>query len=305
MTEARTTHETDELDRIERSVDIDAPAERVWELIRQPGWWINSSSIISNQVVTPDDDDPRVSVVHDAQYGDFRIRTVTLDEPRYAAFRWLGDDASADGPSTLVEFRIEDRPGGVVLRVTESGFSSLSDDRETWLASREENVEGWGIELEAARAHFDPQVVQRSIRVELAAEQLWPWLTEGDRLARWYAFDGAEVDPRVGGAMALRWAEHGTFRAVVEEVDEPATFAFRLCHVPDADPAPGNSTRVTFSLTREETPSGEVCLLTVRETGFTDLDPALGRTAAMMRDETQGWDAGLAALTTQLSEAVR
>lgn len=145
MTE--TTHTVDELDRIERSIEIDAAAEKVWGLISQPGWWINSGTIHEDPVIERVSDD--VVMVHDPKHGDFRVRTVTLTEPTYAAFRWLGDD----GEGTLVEFRVEDRPGGVVLHVIESGFSSLSDDRETWLAARAGNDEGWTTELAAARTY--------------------------------------------------------------------------------------------------------------------------------------------------------
>ena len=32
---------TDTKDRIERKIEIDAPAEWVWLLVSQPGWWID------------------------------------------------------------------------------------------------------------------------------------------------------------------------------------------------------------------------------------------------------------------------
>ena len=137
-----------------------------------------------------------------AVYGDFRIRTELLDPPRYAAFRWLPqetDDVPSDA-TTLVEFRIEDRAGGVRLSVVESGFSTLSDDRSVWLDAREENVEGWQTELGAARDHLDPVAVTRSVNLPLPPEQVWPLLIDGDLLARWYAFGGAAVDATPGGA---------------------------------------------------------------------------------------------------------
>ena len=42
----RTTPPTDldPLDRIDRSIEIDAPAERVWDLVTRPGWWINEGA---------------------------------------------------------------------------------------------------------------------------------------------------------------------------------------------------------------------------------------------------------------------
>ncbi|MGA8987466.1 ATPase [Aeromicrobium sp.] len=149
------TTAVDELDRIDRSIDIDATADRVWSLISQPGWWINDGTINPDQVVerdTGDDSgDDTVVVVRHEKHGEFRVRTIELDQPRYAAFRWLAND---DHDGTLVEFWVEDRPGGVVLRVVESGFSGLSDDRPTWLTAREGNVEGWATELAAARTHL-------------------------------------------------------------------------------------------------------------------------------------------------------
>ncbi len=45
-------HVTD-LDRIDRSININATAESVWDLISQPGWWINPGTIVNNQIVDP------------------------------------------------------------------------------------------------------------------------------------------------------------------------------------------------------------------------------------------------------------
>ena len=40
-----TDAELAELDRIARRIDIDAPAERVWELVVRPGWYINDGEV--------------------------------------------------------------------------------------------------------------------------------------------------------------------------------------------------------------------------------------------------------------------
>ena len=47
----------DPLDRIDRTIDIDASAERVWDLVTRPGWWINEGTV-------DDDPDVRVDGVH-------------------------------------------------------------------------------------------------------------------------------------------------------------------------------------------------------------------------------------------------
>jgi len=149
----------DELDRIDRQIDIDASAERVWSLITRPGWWINTGQINPDQEVDRQDG---LDVVHHPDYGDFRIRTVDVDPPRYVSFRWLSDPTEENKePSTLVEFWIDERPGGVTLRVSESGFSTLSPDRDKWLVRREENVEGWEKELAVAREYVESGVGAR------------------------------------------------------------------------------------------------------------------------------------------------
>ena len=135
----------DPLDRIDRSIDIDAPAERVWELVSRPGWWINEGAVDPEPdlVVTGD----RAVLRHPA-YGEFRLQVLASRPPSYVSYRWVNPDAEA---GTLVEFWIEPREGGVTLRVAESGFSGLGKAREEWLAHREGNVEGWTSELAVAR----------------------------------------------------------------------------------------------------------------------------------------------------------
>ncbi|MGA7203212.1 MAG: ATPase [Specibacter sp.] len=132
-------------DRIEREIAITASAERVWELICRPGWWINDGVVVEHAYDPASD----VNVITHPVHGRFRVKTVTLDAPRYAAFRWLGDNP--DAPTTLVEFWIESAGAGVVLRVAESGFDSLPASEEERRKTFDGNTEGWGIEMNAAR----------------------------------------------------------------------------------------------------------------------------------------------------------
>jgi hypothetical protein len=54
-------------------------------------------------------------------------------------------------PTTLVEFRLEDAPGGTLLTITESGFEGVPAHRRA-VAFRS-NDEGWGIQLENIAKH--------------------------------------------------------------------------------------------------------------------------------------------------------
>src|SRR5699024_8713656 len=95
-------------DRIEREIAINAPVERVWQLVSEPGWWINSGQITEHRIERDGD----LAVVHDEAHGEWRIRTVRTDPPRYVSFRW-DLDASGESAGLLVEFFIDERPGGV------------------------------------------------------------------------------------------------------------------------------------------------------------------------------------------------
>ncbi|NGN69478.1 ATPase [Streptomyces sp. A7024] len=155
MTDATyTAEELVELDRIDRQIDIDAPAERVWELIARPGWYVNDGTVADESDLHYEGD---VAVLRHPTLGEFRFRTVELDKPRYASFRWIGtphrDESTA---STLVEFWVDERDGGgATLRVVESGFSGLADDPAAWLKEREGNNKGWLTELAAAKAFVE------------------------------------------------------------------------------------------------------------------------------------------------------
>lgn len=130
-------------DRIEREIEIDATAEVVWALVSEPGWFVNDGELREHEIRTAGD----VSTVLDPVHGEFRLQTLRLEPPRLAVFRWLG----ADEGSTVVEFSIVDRPGGVVLRVVESGFDSLPGSDVERRKRLEENTEGWVEELTVAR----------------------------------------------------------------------------------------------------------------------------------------------------------
>ena len=95
--------------------------------------------------------------------------------------------------------------------------------------------------------------------------------------------------------MVFTWKEHGSFHGRVERVAPPHVFAFRFVgHVPDVAPAPGNSTLVEFTLTRE----GQETRVRVVETGFDELSsPDEGR-VAKAAISLEGWRGGLEALRT-------
>ncbi|XVX20648.1 ATPase [Actinomycetota bacterium] len=141
-------------DAIERSITIDAPRERVWQLISEPGWWINEGEIREHEIVS----DGSVHRVTDSKHGTFTVETVEAREGEYAAYRWLSNP-DADGEpeptlNTLVEFTISG-DGPVEVTVRESGF--LPGDVPDEIRERDyrENSGGWEHELAAAKRHLE------------------------------------------------------------------------------------------------------------------------------------------------------
>lgn len=145
-------------DRIDRTIEIDAPAERVWQLISEPGWFINDHELTEHRIEKSGD----LFTVHDPVHGAFVFRVVTLEQPRYAAYRWISDPEQPESPSTLVEFWIEERSTeSVTLRVAKSGLASLPGDAKTRRQQLEDNTEGWRIELGLAKAHLESTSARR------------------------------------------------------------------------------------------------------------------------------------------------
>ena len=81
----------------------------------------------------------------------------------------------------------------------------------------------------------DSRKRERGNVIAAPPERVWPLVTEARHFQAWYAFGGATIDLRPGGAMSLRWDEHGEFPAVVEAVVPGKLFSFRW--LPGARPA--------------------------------------------------------------------
>jgi uncharacterized protein YndB with AHSA1/START domain len=136
-------------DRIERDVIIEAPVERVWELITQAehlGAWFGDAGA---------DVDLRVGGELELrwdEYGASRGRIERLEEPSAFSFRWApfkdpGGAEPADGNSTLVEFTLVAEGDGTRLTVVETGFASLDTSLEQRAENHRGNTEGWQLEL--------------------------------------------------------------------------------------------------------------------------------------------------------------
>ena len=143
-------------DRIEKTIVLKAPVDRVWRAIsdsKEFGRWFGvrfrepfAAGRTVRGVITPTEVDPEVAKMQEPWVGvafDFAIDRI---EPmRHLSYRWHpGGDPKADysnEPMTLVVFELEEVPGGTRLTITESGFDRIPLERRAEAFSG--NEAGW------------------------------------------------------------------------------------------------------------------------------------------------------------------
>ena len=141
-------------DRIERDTLIDAPLERVWSLVAEPGFWVADKASLPGTVAKEGES----MVAKNAEYGDFPVRVEKVEPPTYLAYRWAsavpGQELREDN-STLVEFTLTPEGDKTRLRVVESGFASLAAAEELRSQAVKDNTGGWPQELHALKTRAE------------------------------------------------------------------------------------------------------------------------------------------------------
>ncbi|WP_406455867.1 SRPBCC domain-containing protein [Streptomyces sp. NBC_00876] len=141
-------------DRIERETLIEAPLERVWTLVAQPGFWVADPASLPGTVAV----EGQSMVAKNAEYGEFPVRVEKVAPPTYLAYRWAsafpGEELREDN-STLVEFTLVPEGPSTRLRVVESGFAALAGSEELRGKALEDNTGGWPQVLDAFRARVE------------------------------------------------------------------------------------------------------------------------------------------------------
>jgi uncharacterized protein YndB with AHSA1/START domain len=145
-------------DQIESEVLIEAPLERVWSLVAEPGFWVADKASLPGTVAREGES----LVAKNAEYGDFPVRVEKVEPPTYLAYRWAsafpGEELREDN-STLVEFTLTAEGDRTRLRVVESGFAALAGSEELRGQALKDNTGGWPLELGALKARAESSSV--------------------------------------------------------------------------------------------------------------------------------------------------
>lgn len=139
---------TTDTNRIERSIVLQAPIERVWHALSDAasfGAWFGvnfpaEAAFTAGKRVRGNVSYPGY------EYLMFDVEVERVEPPRLLSWRWhpapteRGRDYSDETP-TLVVLELSEQDGGTLLKVTESGFDQVPAERRAEAFSM--NSEGW------------------------------------------------------------------------------------------------------------------------------------------------------------------
>ncbi len=139
-----------ELTRIERSVFLKAPKNRVWRAIISPREFSTWFGAKFEGVFKPG---ARLNMVstHPGEHNGkpFRIEVDRIEPEDSFSWTWgpgVSDAADASTqPKTRVEFTLVEQDGGTLVTVIETGFDQFSLERRAKMFS--DNSRGWDIQM--------------------------------------------------------------------------------------------------------------------------------------------------------------
>jgi uncharacterized protein YndB with AHSA1/START domain len=150
-------------DRIERSVEVEAPVGRVWRALtdhREFGDWFR---VRLDQPFAPGRPSTGRITYPGYEHLKWQATVQRIEPERLFSLTWHpydvdpGKDYSAE-PPTLVEFRLEPITAGTRLTVTESGFDRIPAERR--YEALRMNAEGWTIQVGNIRSYVSERVGQ-------------------------------------------------------------------------------------------------------------------------------------------------
>jgi len=139
-------------DRIEKTIDLKAPVERVWRALTDHREFSQWFGVQLETPFKPGQMSRGPITAGACGHDNVHLQAVVqkMEKPRYFSFTWhpYAIDPKVDysgEPPTLVEFTLEKTAGGTRLKVVESGFDKVPAHRRAEAFTR--NEMGWGIQL--------------------------------------------------------------------------------------------------------------------------------------------------------------
>ena len=143
-------------DRIEKTIDLKAPVERVWRALTDAAEFGTWFRVKLDDPFVPGAPTRGRMTFPGYEHVVFEVQTKRMERPRLFSFTWHPyaidpDKDYSKEPTTLVEFRLEPKDGGTLLVVTESGFDALPKDRA--FEAFRMNEGGWAAQIKNIGRH--------------------------------------------------------------------------------------------------------------------------------------------------------
>ena len=145
-------------DRIEKTLVLRAPKGRVWRAITTPeefGAWFKvklEGTFVAGRTTIGKITHPGFENL------TMEMHVERIEPEDFFSYRWhpYAIDPKVDyskEPTTLVEFRLEEVPGGTMLTIAESGFDKIPVERRA--EAFRMNDKGWAGQIENIRRHVE------------------------------------------------------------------------------------------------------------------------------------------------------
>jgi uncharacterized protein YndB with AHSA1/START domain len=145
-------------DRIEKTLVLRAPKARVWRAITTPeefGTWFKvklEGAFIAGRTTIGKITHPGFENL------TMEMHVERIEPEDFFSYRWhpYAIDPKVDyskEPTTLVEFRLEEVPGGTMITIAESGFDKIPAERRA--EAFRMNDKGWAGQIENIRRHVE------------------------------------------------------------------------------------------------------------------------------------------------------
>jgi uncharacterized protein YndB with AHSA1/START domain len=138
--------------KIERSVRINAPVERVWKVLTTEADFAKWFNVEMRGKFAPGAAVEMQSLYEECKHEVFTVHVQRMDPPRLFSWRWhpgMKDESIdyAKEPMTDVVFTLTPVANGTELTVVESGFDRISLARRSKVFA--ENSHGWNEQLKS------------------------------------------------------------------------------------------------------------------------------------------------------------
>jgi uncharacterized protein YndB with AHSA1/START domain len=145
-----------EEDRIEKQIEMKAPRSRVWRALTDYREFSEWFRVKLENAFVPGQTSRGQITYPGYEHVRMEVAVQKIEPEHLFSFTWHpyaiepGVDYSQE-PPTLVEFKLEETPGGTLLTVTESGFQKLPPERRDEAFRMNEG--GWAEQLQNIARH--------------------------------------------------------------------------------------------------------------------------------------------------------